>query len=250
MTKVMSTVMSTSQATAKQGVLAGDIPDEKQPLALVVLLENVGHIAGLKLPPWAMNAIDWTTEEYAKLLLRALGAHRRYDRVLILEDADATGPKLAQALLDCSAAHQVDVLLLVHGLAGALVGHRGQTHVGAETFDALLARYRADASALNLRMIYGVNCHGASLAPTWLALGAQTVNGALGVNWMPEPSLFVFLRNWLGGQPYSISLARSHGAANRFWRHVWRADVAGRDHEFIRTSRQIIFGQRDVTISS
>ncbi len=242
--------MSMVQATGGQMVLAGDGPNDKQPLALVVLLENVGHVAGLKLPQWAMNVIDWATEEYAKLLLRALGAHRRYDRVVILEDADATGPKLAQALLDCSAAHRVDVLLLVHGLAGALVGHRGQTHVGAETFESLLARYRADADALNLRMVYGVNCHGASLAPTWLALGAQAVNGAVGVNWMPEPSLFVFLRNWLGGQPYSVALARSHRAANRFWRRVWRADAAGHDHEFIRTSRQIIVGQRDVTISS
>ena len=197
-----------------------------------------------------MNVIDWTTEEYAKLLLRALGAHRRYDRVVILEDADATGPKLAAALLDCSAAHQVDVLLLVHGLAGQLVGHRGQEHVGAETFEPLLDAYRADPSTLKLRMVYGVNCHGVSLASTWLALGAQVVNGAVGVNWMPEPSLFVFLRGWLGGQPYSVALARSHRAANRFWRRIWRADAAGRDHDFIRGSRQVIFGQRDVTISS
>ncbi len=239
------------RAVAKAGEGANDAPTQAlaKPLALVVFLENVGHVAGVKLPQWAMNVIDWTTEEYAKLLLRVFGAHRRYERVVILEDADATGPKLAEALRANSASHQVDLLLLVHGLEGHLVGHCGRTHVGAETFGPLLEAYRADDSTLDLRMVYGVNCHGASLAPTWLALGAQAVNGAVGVNWLPEPSLFVFLRNWLGGQPYSVALARSHHAANAFWRHIWRADAAGRDHDFIRSSRQIIFGQRDVTIS-
>ena len=70
-----------------------------KPLALIVFLENVGHIAGLKLPQWAMNTVDFVTEEYAKALLHLYGAHRRYDRVLVLEDARATGPQLAAALL-------------------------------------------------------------------------------------------------------------------------------------------------------
>ena len=32
-----------------------------KPLALVVFLENVGHIAGLNLPQWAMNTIEMLT---------------------------------------------------------------------------------------------------------------------------------------------------------------------------------------------
>ena len=56
-----------------------------RPLALIVFLENVGHIAGLKLPQWAMNTIDFVTEEYAKALLHWHGAYRCYDRVVVLE---------------------------------------------------------------------------------------------------------------------------------------------------------------------
>jgi hypothetical protein len=90
----------------------------RKPVALVVFLENVGHIHGVPLRPWMMNAIDWLAEEYAKLLLRLYGAYRRYDQVIILEDEQATGPLLVGALTTASHTHQVDVLLLVHGHRG------------------------------------------------------------------------------------------------------------------------------------
>ena len=125
-----------------------------------------------------------------------------YDRILILEDEQATGPELANALLSTSRTHRVDLLLLVHGHEGCLVGYRGKEMVGAETFQRLRSAYDQDPQALDLRMVYGLNCYGASLANTWIELGAEVVNGAVGVNWFPEPSLSVFLRNWLGGQPY------------------------------------------------
>jgi hypothetical protein len=175
----------------------------RKPPALVVFLENVGHIHGIPLPPWAQNVIDFVTEEYAKALLRVYGAYRHYARVIILEDREATGPKLADALVEASRDHRVDVLLLVHGQACALVGYRGQEHVGDETFGPLLTAYRENPQLLDLRMVFGLNCFGISLASTWLALGADVVNGAVGVNWLPEPSLSVFLRNWLRGKSYS-----------------------------------------------
>ncbi|MCB0150684.1 MAG: hypothetical protein KDE01_23915, partial [Caldilineaceae bacterium] len=163
-----------------------------KPVALVVFLENVGHIQGLSLPGWAMAAVDWVTEEYAKVLLHLYGAHRRYDRVIILEDADTTGPNLARTLLSASRTHTLDLLLLVHGENGVLVGYRGKEFVGAETFDALRTVYRDDPSSLDLRAVYGLNCYGLSLAWNWMSLGAQVANGAAGVNWFPEPSLSVF----------------------------------------------------------
>ena len=219
-----------------------------QPLALVVFLENVGHIHGLGLPRWAMGTIDFVTEEYAKLILRAYGVHRRYSRVIILEDAQARAEPLAAALLDASRNHRVDLLLLVHGQPGALVGYRGEHSVGLETFDRLLASYRADPTALNLRMVYGLNCYGASLATTWMNLGATVANGSVGVNWLPEPSLSTFLRSWLRGEPYSRSVELGYARACRWWRHVWRPDGRGRPHDFLRSSRPLVVGRRDITI--
>lgn len=226
-----------------------DLAKPAKPLALVVFLENVGHIQGVPLPQVATHIIDFVTEEYAKVLLRLYGAYRRYDRVIILEDARATGPELAHALTSASRSHTVDLLLLVHGRPGALVGCRAQTDVGPETFKPLIAAQRQQPGTIDLRMVYGVNCYGTSLAPVWMALGAQAVNGAVGVNWLPEPSLSIFLRNWLRGQPFSVAFARSHRTALRWGARLWPA-TAGIDHPKIAGSRQAIFGVRDITINS
>lgn len=216
--------------------------------ALVVFLENVGHISGLDLPEWVKDIIDWGTEEYAKILLRLYGAYRRYDRVIVLEDARANGPELAEALLQTSRTHRVDMLLLVHGHAGMLVGHKGEKLVGAETFNRLRAIYAADPDALDLRMVYGLNCHGATLLNTWLDLGAQVANGAVGVNWFPEPSLSVFLLRWLGGAPYSQAVSKSNRSANRVWQRILPGGKNG-PHPWILSSRQVVAGRRDITIN-
>lgn len=221
-----------------------------QSRALIVFLENVGHIHGIPLPQWAQNTIDFVTEEYAKLLLWWHGAHRQYDQVIILEDAAATGPELVDALLSLGAAYTTDLLLLVHGRPGSLVGHRDQVHVDAATFARLEAILAANPQAFRLRMVFGVNCFGAALGPTWLKLGAQAVNGACGVNWLPEPSLSTFLRHWLNGAPYSVALMHSHLQGLAWGRRIWRPNAQGRDHARIAGSRQIIFGTRDVTIHS
>ncbi|HAJ36505.1 MAG TPA: hypothetical protein DCL15_12525 [Chloroflexi bacterium] len=218
-----------------------------KPIALVVFLENVGHITGLTLPRWLMSVIDWTTEEYAKLMLRLYGAYRRYDRVIILEDAAATGAQLLTTLQTVGGTHTVDLLLLAHGQAGQIVGYRGQEMVGEATFTALRQLRATAPGALDLRAVYGLNCYGLSLAWQWLELGAQAANGAVGVNWFPEPSLSVFLRNWLAGERYSVAVSRSNGAANRWWGRILRMPADG-EHPWITSSRQIVVGQRDVTI--
>lgn len=223
----------------------------RKPLALVVFLENVGHVAGLRLPQWAMNTIDALTEEYAKVLLRVYGAHRRYDRLLILEDAHATGPELQAALLVASRTHTVDLLLLVHGHEGQLVGHKGRCRVGSETFDELRRRVTADPACLDLRIVYGLNCYGLSLAPVWLELGARAVNGSPGVNWFPEPSLSVFLRRWLAGHPYSEAVIASNDTASRWWRRLLKTKNGAPDavHPWIQSSRQVLYGVCDVRIA-
>lgn len=226
-------------------VAVASAPDK--PIALIVFLENVGHIAGVSLPRWVMAVIDWVTEEYAKVLLHLYGAHRRYDQVCILEDAAATGPNLAAALLCLSKTHTVDLLLLAHGQAGKLVGHRGQEMVGAETFSTLQHIYDRSPEQLDLRAVYGLNCYGLSLAWQWLSLGAQTANGAMGVNWFPEPSLSVFLRSWLWGAPYSVAVERSNLTANRWWGRILRTRE-GHEHPWISSSRQVVVGVRDVTV--
>ena len=122
---------------------------------------------------------------------------------------------------------------------------RANKRVGLETFAPLMAAYRNDPNSLDLRMVYGLNCFGLSLASTWLDLGAQAVNGAPGVNWFPEPSLSIFLRNWLGGRPYSEAVVASSTTASRWWGKILKPskDYPDQEHPWILSSRQVVFGK-------
>lgn len=223
-------------------------PSAPKPIALLVVLENVGHIVGMKLPVWVMDTIDYVTEEYAKLRLRQLGAYQRYDRVEILEDEHVNGPEWASALLRLSLTHRVDQLLLVHGQDRCLVGYKGQTHIDRRTFDPLLAAYAHNPKLLDLRMVYGLNCHGVSMAQIWTQLGASAVNGSSGVNWLPEPSLSIFLQRWLNGAPFSRAVADSNRWAIRVGKQIWKDNANGDEDPHIAGSRQIVFGRQDLTI--
>lgn len=218
--------------------------------ALVVFLENVGHIHGIPLPQWAKDTVDFVTEEYAKLNLWRFGAYRRYDRVIILEDQAATGVQLVDTLLTLGDDYVADLLLLVHGRPGSLVGYRDHTHVDENTFQRLKKIYAANPNAFHLRMVFGLNCYGASLGSTWLQLGAQVVNGACGVNWLPEPSLSTFLQRWLQGDSFGTAFLAAHQRGLAWGRKIWPPDSVGNEHPRIAGSRQILFGRRDVDIES
>jgi len=178
--------------------------------------------------------IDFISEAYAKFILRLYGAHRRYDRVVILEDAEANGKLLASTLLDLSQTYEIDIFLLVHGLEKGLVGFRGKPIKG-ETFGPLLDRVLGHP--LNLRVVYGLNCYGSSLAETWQALGAKAVCGANGVNWFPEPGLSGFLLAWFSGRSFTQSVAQS----NRAMLWVGRR-LLGEEHVGVKSSTLHVFG--------
>ncbi|HRX05293.1 MAG TPA: hypothetical protein P5148_19240, partial [Anaerolineae bacterium] len=75
---------------------------------LIVFIENAGRVAGVDLPRWASQLLDWSTEEYGKLAVR-LQARRHYSQIVFLEDEKATASHLLHALLDADDA-VVDVL--------------------------------------------------------------------------------------------------------------------------------------------
>lgn len=211
------------------------LPPDK-PL-LIVFIENAGRVAGVDLPRWASQLLDWSTEEYGKLAVR-LQARRHYKRIVFLEDQQATASQLLRALLDAEGA-VVDVLLLVHGQAGYACGC-GEHRVAADFFAALRQLRAAGLARFRLRAVYQMNCYGQTLGEEWLSIGAQAVNGAVGVNWLPEPSLSVFLNGWLGGRPFGDAVRRSNHVASRVLGQIWR----GRDalHPKIASSQMLVFG--------
>ncbi|MFZ2359364.1 MAG: hypothetical protein WA040_08460 [Anaerolineae bacterium] len=228
-------------SASKQATVSPALPGS--PTILVVFLENGGRVGGVDLPHWAALALDRLSQAYARAAVW-LQARRHYDRIVVLEEEQATAAHLWQALLDAGDA-TLDVLMLVHGQNGYACGH-GDNQVGADFFAGLRKVRAAGLAPFRLRAVYQMNCYGQSLAPEWLSLGAQAVNGSEGVNWLPEPSLSVFLRGWLGGRPFEEAVQRSYRAASRALGLVWRpqGSRAGlvQPHEKIASSRMEVFG--------
>jgi hypothetical protein len=83
-----------------------------------------------------------------------------------------------------------------------------------------------------------------------MGLGAQVVNGAVGVNWFPEPSLSIFLYQWLHGKPYSQAVRASNQGANRVWQQLLKPWTTGSVHPWLLSSRQTVSGVRDMTIDA
>lgn len=219
------------------------------PTVLIVFLENGGRVGGVDLPQWASRTLDRSSQAYAEAAVR-LQAWRHYDRIVVLEEKQATAARLWQALLDAGDA-TVDVLMLVHGQVGYACGH-GDDQVGADFFAGLRHLRAAGLAPFRLRAVYQMNCYGQTLAPEWLSIGAQAVNGSVGVNWLPEPSLSVFLRNWLGRQTFEQAVQRSYRAASRVLGVVWRpqGSRAGlrQPHDKIASSRMAVYGDGELRI--
>lgn len=232
----LCTMSGKTRATAFQSL-------SHSPSILLVFLENNGRVGGVNLPRWASLALDRFAQTYGRAAVW-LQAWRHYDRIVVLEEQQATAAHLWQALVDAGDA-TVDVLMLVHGQVGYACGH-GENQVGADFFASLRQLRTAGLASFRLRVVYQMNCHGQSLAAQWLSIGAQAVNGSVGVNWLPEPSLSIFLRAWLGGQSFGTAVQDSYGAASRVLGLVWRprSDQAGaqQPHDKIASSRMEVFG--------
>lgn len=221
----------------------------QSPTVLLLFLENGGRAGGVDLPAWAALALDRLSQGYARAAVW-LQARGQYDRIVVLEEEAATAARLWQALLDAGDA-TVDLLLLVHGLPGYACGH-GDDRVGEDFFAGLRSLRAAGLAPFRLRAVYQMNCYGQSLAAEWLSIGAQAVNGSAGVNWLPEPSLSVFLRAWLGGATFEQAVQRSYRAASRVLGLVWRPQPtrAGvqHPHDKIASSRMKVFGNGELQI--
>lgn len=214
-----------------------------QPI-LIVFLENGGRVGGVHLPGWASRLLDWSTEEYAKAAIW-LQARRHYARIVVLEDERATAADLWKALLAAGDA-TVDLLLLVHGQVGYACAH-GDGQVTADFFEGMRRLRAAGLARFRLRAVYQMNCYGETLAADWLSLGALAVNGAVGVNWLSEPSLSTFLHGWLDGKPFGEAVMHSNEVASRALGMIWRSQ-SGQPHPKIASSRMQVYGNSDLRI--
>ncbi len=221
------------------------IPAVTMGRSLVVFLENGGSFGPWVLPSRVRRCLDFSTEEVAKRLLHWHNVSSAYDDVWILEDHRALPEELMSALLGASVRHTVDVLILAHGCPAGIVGWQGAV-VGDSFFAEMQSWRERQAVSLRLRMVYTIACHSVHQMLAWRQLGAQVVNGISGENWLPEPTLSLFLRRWGRGQPFGVAATTAHHQAYR-----WGTHVMGRHplwHKRLTTSQQCVVGTRDITI--
>lgn len=134
-------------------------------------------------------------------------AMQGYERVVLLADdpkhtasADEvqapTRANWAAQLRSLSAqGYVVDLWFLAHGGEGRILAQ------GADIRDSWLER-EFESSQLSIRVVYQMNCHGATLNERWLALGAKAAMGSRTVNFHPT-QFAAFARAWNQGDTFA-----------------------------------------------
>lgn len=216
--------------------------------SLVVFLENGGAFGHLNLPPALSRALDYWSELGARAMLSALGADRYWQEIRVLEDQRAQPEELLSTFVGLGQRQTVaDLLVLTHGSPAGAVGWQGAC-LDQGFLDELRAVRTGYGLPVHLGCVYTIACHSAHQADAWLAAGAQAMNGILGENWLPVPTLPLFLAQWQRGATFGEAALTAHLQALH-----WARSLAGRDptwRDRIEASRQMVAGRQDVRLAA
>jgi hypothetical protein len=145
---------------------------------------------------WLNQQTDTALENAVKGHNSLLNTQSRYDKVVVLEDADAVPARAIGAIRQLAPGHVLDIHVLTHGGNEFFVGHGGASFNQSTFFGQL--KPDKDAGRLFIRAVYQMNCVSGTLKDNWVSLGATVVNGtqARDLNNMPH-QYFHFLERWL-----------------------------------------------------
>ena len=203
---------------------------------IVDLLGNIGSQIGgslncLNPGNWrrsTFNPLTWLNEQTDFALEAAVTANNslintqsRYDRVVVMEDADAVPARVLAMVRQLTPQYVLDIHVLTHGDSENFVGHNS-VRFNQDNFFGPLATDRQNGLPLYLRAVYQMNCRGGTLKDNWRNLGAISVNGTVGnaLNNMPH-QYFYFLQKWLAGTGMSDASTQSFNEAAAVSRPVY-----------------------------
>lgn len=180
--------------------------------------------------------------------------------VVILRDGTASYQDLKDRLLALSRAGKiVDLFILTHGWKD-LISVAGQ--IDSQKIRSMKAE---NGKPLSIRSVYMMNCVGASLNQAWIDAGAKVSSGALGINYLPEPTMYFFWQNWKEGQTFENAVTSAYRKTINLMNEAVRtfliplpipgAGLLGpfinfENMDFVKQSAPVIQGQRNVTINS
>jgi hypothetical protein len=201
-----------------------------QRTALLVFQENSGNLGTTVFGPLLDNLdastkkniedkVDFFVEEFEKAFSGfADAAGREYNRVEFLEDATAIPSAFKERMkILADQGFSIDIITIGHGSDKRLVGFQG-----ASITDVTLSELKSEyGRALPIRMVYMMNCRGSSMNSAWVDAGATVSGGSRGDNWMPEPMLRTFWKNWLGGMNFAHAIADAYHSTKGFWKIIY-----------------------------
>jgi GH24 family phage-related lysozyme (muramidase) len=180
--------------------------------------------------------------------------------VIILRDGTASYQDLKNTLFGQSRSEKiVDLIILTHGSNDFISVTGG---IDANRIRAMKTEY---GKPLSIRSVYMMNCVGSSLNQAWLDAGAKVSSGSIRNNYLPEPTMYFFWKNWKDGQTFENAATSAYrktiNLMNSAVRGFLRAlpipgtgiladNLDFEKFDFVRDSAPVIQGQRSVTIKT
>lgn len=182
-----------------------------------------------------------------------------FSDVIVLRDGTSSYQDLKRTLIDQSREGKIiDLFILTHGGRDYISVPGG---VDGEKIKAMRAEY---GKPLSIRSVYMMNCVGGSLNQAWIEAGARVSSGSRGNNYLPEPTMFFFWKNWKAGQGFAQASSGAYGKTvallntlvkNAISNLGWMVsslvpDIDVETLDFVQVSAPVILGQRNLTINS
>jgi GH24 family phage-related lysozyme (muramidase) len=254
---------------------------------LVILIENGGNDLGipeladklLSLLPdsvageYRQKLVDFLREkiksfvdnlaETAELTANRYAAAKPdlYGDVVVLRDGTATYDALKNTLVNLSRDGKIaDIFILTHG------SKSGTICLEAGITGQMVSAMKDDlGKPLSIRSVYMMNCWGTKLNQSWLDAGARVTSGSVGINYLPEPTMFFFWSNWKEGQNFESAVISAYRKTINLMNDAVRGFVSGlpipgssylagkidfAEMDFVKESAPMIQGQRSLTVST
>jgi len=228
---------------------AGLISDAQRQ-ALVVFLRD-------KLKSFTDNLL-----ETAELAINRYSAAKpqSFGDVIVLRDGTASYQDLKSTLIALAREGKiVDLLILTHGGTDYVSVRGGVDGQKIRSIRAELGK------PLTLRSVYMMNCVGSSLNQAWIDAGAKVSAGSRNNNYLPEPTLYFFWKNWVAGQPFESAATSAYRRTINLMNGAVRAFINSlpipgtsllaesidfTSFDFVKDSAPVIQGQGSVTINT
>ncbi len=177
-----------------------------------------------------------------------------FNDVIVLRDGTASYADLKNTLIAQSKNGKlIDLFILTHG-SGNFISVTGG--IDGDKIRAMKSEY---GKPLSIRSVYMMNCVGSSLNQAWLDAGAKASAGSIKNNYLPEPTMYFFWKNWKEGQAFESAVTSAYrktiGLMNAAAKEILQMLPASgpldfENMDFVRDSAPVIQGQRSVTINT